>query len=168
MFPGEQVNPVPEQLHIYGRGNNVGGGALPGAGATVTVPIFMPGARGVGDVMNQNDGALAGAGAGSGAGIRIQTGTHACKRFAGLWFCDVFLFLNNAQATLELRERTYDRLTQNLTTADTTRSVWVRQVRPSVPFRATWRLVNCETKIILVTGGVAPTVFDFNVNLRSV
>ncbi len=162
MFPGEQVNPVPEQLHIYGRGNNVGTGALPGAGATVTVPIFMPGGRGHADVLNQNDATLLQ------SGVRIQTLTHACKRFAGLWLCDVFVFLNNAQATLELRERTYDRLTQNLTVADTTRSVWTRQIRASVPFRVTWRLVNCETKIILVTGGVAPTIFDFNVVLRSV
>lgn len=166
MQPGDQVVYVPEQLHIYGRGNNVGAGALPGAGATITVPIFMPGARAVGDVINQNDGAIVGGGFPQ-TGIRIQTLTHAAKRFGGLWLCDVFLFLNNANATIELRERTYDRLTQNVTIADTTRTVWTRIVRASVAFRVTWRLLNCETKIIVVTGGVAPTVFDFNVHLRA-
>lgn len=162
MFPGELTTPVPEQLHIYGRGNNVGAGALPGAGATVTVPIFIPGARGQGAVINQNDGTLLD------PGLRIQAVTHSPKRFGGLWICDVFLFLNNANATLELRERTYDRLTQNLSIADTTRTVWTRIVRASVSYRVTWRLCNAEAKIILVTGGVAPTIFDFNVFLRAV
>lgn len=160
MHPGDQVEYVPSQLVLYNRGSQ-GAGSLPLAGATITVPIYSSVVRSSGQqILNFNTGLSQGHG--------VNTGTHGLKRVGGLWFVDVFLFQVGGPATLELRERTFDGLTQfAVGTTDTTRSVWIRQIRAGVVFRVTWRLENAESRINYVNGASNTTTFDFHVQARA-
>lgn len=161
MYPSEHVIVLPEQLNLYSRGTQ-GTGALPTAGQAITLRIFSVAARGREDHINSVDGSI------KAQTITTTGGAHRIQRFVGLWILDVFLF-QDVSATLELRERTIDLNTQAIQgLADTTRSVWVRRVRPNIPFRATWRLCNAEARINYVNGGTNTTVFDLNVQARTV
>jgi len=158
MIPGEMVETIYQSLPVYQRGKQ-GTGAVPGSGATITLPAFSTVMRAPGDILNGADN----------GSKRSNLGTLAAsmKRFAGIWWVDVNLF-QNGPATIQLFERTYDLLT-NVTSGltNTFQAVWTRQVRTSAFYRATWRLTSPETRIVYTNGATAITIFDFSVVLRS-
>lgn len=158
MIPGEITEPVPGQIHLYHRGNR-GTGSLPTSGQVITLPLFATNALGPIRYLNLADASVVTQG--------LATTTHGLRRFVGAWFLDIFLF-QDVKATLQLKERTVDLLTQSLAgVTDTTRSVWTRNVRANVPFVQTWRIVNAECKIIYTNGPSNTTVHDLNVILRA-
>lgn len=160
MIIGEHVETRPAQLHLYARGTQ-GTGAIPGAGATFTVPIPISSTLLTGDLLNPADNTTRLEGT-------IGAQTHAPKRKIGIWFIDIFLF-QDGPATLQLKERPPDQLTQAvLGLTDTTRAVWTRPVRASITYRTTWRLCGSECKIIYTNGASALTIFAFDVIARSI
>lgn len=158
MIPGRTGHTIPGQIHLYHRGNR-GTGSLPLANAVINVPLFATNALQGNRFLNLADSTVVSQAPG--------TTTHALRRWGGLWLADIFLF-QDVSATLQLKERTVDLLTQSIAgSTDTTRAVWTRQVRAGVAYRATWRIYDCEAKIIYTNGGTNTTVFDFNVILRA-
>ena len=161
MIPTELRSIRPESLALYQRGV-FGAGALPGAGASFSVPIFNTLHPTIQDYLNYADNTLV-----------LQEvpgfGSFEFERFVGMYLVDLFLF-QDQDATLELRERTLDLLTQPTQIpgfTDTTRSVWTRQVSANVPFKQTWRVHNAEVRIVYTNNPTnAVTVFDFQVTAR--
>ena len=158
MIPGELNEVRPSQILIYARGNQ-GTGALPLAGASITVPHFSSVHEGRRQVMNYADAST--------VDNTISTATHGLRRYVGLYEIDIALW-QNVPATIELRERNVvqlESIANGMT--DTFRSVYIRQVRASAWFRQTWRIHNAEAKIIYTNGGTDTAQFSFLVTARS-